>query len=98
MAIIDKPYVKADFFPFLGLLPFFKKKDTVIGIIGQTHGVIIATKPPKKPIQKINQREPSSADSVVAPSFKLSSASICGVHQFVSLSCFKSSIGKITEV
>ena len=56
---MDKPYVIAAFFPFLESSPFFKKKETVIGMIGHTQGVIIATKPPKKPIQKTNQRESS---------------------------------------
>ena len=36
-----------------------RKKLTVIGIIGQTHGVSKAKRPPKKPLRRIIQREVS---------------------------------------
>ena len=37
--------------------PFFKKKLTVIGIIGHTQGVKIASSPPNSPSRKINHND-----------------------------------------
>ena len=39
--------------------PFLRKKETVIGIIGQTQGVKIAIKPPRRPRRKIISNERS---------------------------------------
>ena len=36
---------------------FFKKKLTVIGIMGHTHGVSKANSPPINPLIKINHKE-----------------------------------------
>jgi hypothetical protein len=38
------------------------KKETVTGIIGNTHGVIKAISPPKKPKKKTDQAEASVVD------------------------------------
>ena len=45
----------------------FKKKLTVIGIIGHTQGVSKAIKPPAKPAKKMNNQEVSVEESVVSP-------------------------------
>ena len=47
-----RPYNTASFLP----PPFFKKNDTVIGIIGHTQGVKMASNPPRKPRTKIHMR------------------------------------------
>ena len=59
----------------------FKKKLTVIGIIGQTQGVNKATKPPKNPAKKINNQLVSAAVIVASP--KAFSSSITGSHKSV---------------
>ena len=46
---MKKPYKKAFEIPAFLLVAFLVKKETVNGIIGKTHGVSKATKPPKKP-------------------------------------------------
>ena len=51
--IILTPYKTASLSP----PPFFKKKLTVIGMIGHTHGVKIANSPPKKPRIKIQRSD-----------------------------------------
>ena len=60
----------------------FKKKLTVIGIIGQTQGVSKAANPHKSPIKNISMREASARSS---PSLKACSSPITGVHK-ISLS------------
>ena len=52
---------------FLRSFVRFRKKLTVIGIIGQTQGVNKAIKPPKKPAKKMNNQEVSAADTVESP-------------------------------
>ena len=65
--------------PFRLLLDFFKKKLTVIGIIGQTQGVSKAIKPPKKPLMKIQSKE--SLVVVDVCESKLRNSSITGSHK-----------------
>ena len=48
------------------LLPRLMKKLTVIGMMGHTQGVRIATKPPKRPNKNMVQREKVSAEASVA--------------------------------
>ena len=50
---IEAPYVQASRMPFFLSLVRFKKKLTVIGMIGQTHGVNKAKSPPMRPVKKI---------------------------------------------
>ena len=52
---------------FLRSFVRFRKKLTVIGIIGQTQGVNKAIKPPKKPAKKMNNQDVSAADTVASP-------------------------------
>ena len=63
---------------FFRSLVRFKKKLTVMGIIGQTQGVSKATKPPMNPAIKMNSHEVSVADIVVSPNAL--SLSMTGVH------------------
>jgi hypothetical protein len=51
ITIMEIPYTTASAIAFALLLFFFKKKLTVIGIIGHTQGVSSATNPPRKHIQ-----------------------------------------------
>ena len=51
--MIALPYNNAFVIPFARVLLFLVKKLTVIGIIGNTHGVSNAAKPPKKPVMKM---------------------------------------------
>jgi hypothetical protein len=53
--MIDIPYIIAELFP----PPFFRKKLTVIGMIGHTQGVSRAMSPPRKPRRKRDQRPES---------------------------------------
>ena len=50
--MIDIPYIIAELFP----PPFFRKKLTVIGMMGHTQGVRMATKPPSSPNRNMVQR------------------------------------------
>ena len=50
---MDAPYVHASRMPFFLSLLRFKKKLTVMGIIGHTQGVNKASNPPKNPVIKI---------------------------------------------
>ena len=76
--MIERPYVIASRIPFfLSSLARFKKKLTVIGIIGHTHGVRSAIKPPRIPRMNIFQREFSES---VSPEPKEFSSSITGVQ------------------
>ena len=52
---MKNPYTKASLFPFAGFLFPFVKKETVNGIIGKTHGVNKAIKPPMKPNKRYVQ-------------------------------------------
>ena len=52
------PYRIASLFP----PPFFKKKETVIGIIGHTQGVKMARRPPKRPKRKMSTNERSVSE------------------------------------
>ena len=66
ITIMDIPYIIASLIPFAerttfplplsSLLALFKKKLTVIGIIGHTQGVSKAMRPPRKPRRKIDHR------------------------------------------
>ena len=49
MTIMLKAYITASRIERLRDLLFLRKKLTVMGIIGHTHGVIKATRPPRKP-------------------------------------------------
>ena len=51
------PYRNASLRPFDLFSERFRKKLTVIGIIGHTQGVNKASNPPKSPAIKINQSE-----------------------------------------
>ena len=66
-----RPYKTASFLP----PPFLRKNDTVIGIIGHTQGVKMASKPPRKPRMKIHNRARTLLDvrpaSPVGASFGL---------------------------
>ena len=63
ITMIDTPYIIASLipfadrttfpFPFSSLLALFRKKLTVIGMIGHTHGVSRAMSPPRKPRRKM---------------------------------------------
>ncbi len=54
MQTMDIPYVMASRMPFFLSLPArFKKKLTVMGMMGHTHGVNSANNPPAIPIRKI---------------------------------------------
>ena len=63
ITIMDIPYIIASLmplaerttfpFPLSSLLALFRKKLTVIGIIGHTHGVSKAIRPPRKPRRKV---------------------------------------------
>ena len=50
--MIDIPYIIAELLP----PPFFRKKLTVIGMIGHTQGVSRAMSPPRKPRRKTDHR------------------------------------------
>ena len=52
ITMMDIPYIIAAPFP----PPFLRKKLTVIGMIGHTHGVRRAMRPPRKPRKKIDHR------------------------------------------
>ena len=58
--MIDAPYVHASRIPFFLSLLRFKKKLTVIGIIGHTQGVNNANNPPRKPVMNIYIQDMSS--------------------------------------
>ena len=56
--MIDRPYVMASFRPFfLSDLARFRKKLTVIGMIGQMQGIATASRPPTKPIRRMYHGE-----------------------------------------
>src|SRR5574344_551075 len=59
------------------VVPLFRKKETVIGIMGQTQGVTSATNPPSKPNKKISQREESEV-LLLPPLSKAESCAITG--------------------
>ena len=73
------PYITASRMAFFRSFVRFKKKLTVIGIIGQTQGVNKAMKPPKNPAKKINNQLVSVAVTVVSP--KAFRSSITGFHR-----------------
>ena len=50
---INKPYIDALRIASFRVVDFFMKKETVSGIIGNTHGVIKANNPAKTPKKKI---------------------------------------------
>ena len=55
--------------------PFLRKKETVIGIIGQTQGVKIAIKPPNNPNKNITHSDlPPIGDS--SPSCSAASSNL----------------------
>ena len=62
--MIDIPYIIAELFP----PPFFRKKLTVIGMIGHTQGVSRAMSPPRKPRRKSDHRLESPATPNPVPS------------------------------
>jgi hypothetical protein len=57
-AIIDKPYVTASVIALLREDERFRKKLTVMGMTGQTHGVSNAISPPMKLVRNSPQRLP----------------------------------------
>src|SRR5574344_2325336 len=57
MTMMDMPYVIASQIPWLFLLLRFRKKLTVIGMIGQMHGMRQARSPPTKPMRRIYNKE-----------------------------------------
>ena len=61
--MIDIPYIIAELFP----PPFFRKKLTVIGMIGHTQGVSRAMSPPRKPRRKRDQRPESPFPATPIP-------------------------------
>ena len=73
------PYITASRMAFFRSFVRFRKKLTVIGIIGQTQGVNKAMKPPKNPARKINNQLVSVAVTVVSP--KAFRSSITGLHK-----------------
>ena len=62
--MIDIPYIIAELFP----PPFFRKKLTVIGMIGHTQGVSKAMSPPRKPRRKREKRPEAPAAPFPDPS------------------------------
>src|SRR5574344_510644 len=64
MATMESPYANASRMAFDLSLLRFKKKDTVIGMMGHTQGVKIARKPPSKPSKNIVHKD-KEAVSVV---------------------------------
>ena len=79
---MDKPYVSASRIAFFRSFVRFRKKLTVIGIIGHTQGVSKAINPPRNPAKKMNSQEVSVAVTVVSP--KAFNSSITGVHKAAS--------------
>ena len=73
---IDTPYVTASRIAFLRSLLRLRKKLTVIGIIGHTHGVKRARNPPTSPARNMYSSELFTGLSYLASSF------ITGVHSF----------------
>ena len=57
MKMMAKPYNIASRLPWAFFSDLFRKKLTVMGIIGQTQGVNNAKKPPANPAKKINHKE-----------------------------------------
>ena len=55
---IKKPYMRPLLMPCLRLDALLVKKETVTGIMGNTHGVSRAIKPPRKPMKKIASKLP----------------------------------------
>ena len=53
ITMIETPYMQASAIDLERSLPFLRKKLTVIGIMGHTHGVKRATRPPRKQVRKI---------------------------------------------
>ena len=49
-------------------LPFLRKKLTVMGIIGHTHGVKRATRPPRKQVKKMYQSDVVEKSSALSDS------------------------------
>ena len=80
--MMDSPYVTASRMPFLrSSLARLRKKLTVIGMIGHTHGVSRATRPPAMPMKKIAHRD------LLPPSFVLLNADsslMTGFHRSAS--------------
>ena len=75
------PYITASLIDFLRSFVRFKKKLTVIGIIGHTQGVSKASTPPPNPKKKIIR---SDLSAVPPFSPKALSSSITGVHKSFS--------------
>src|SRR5574344_195030 len=61
------------------VVPRFRKKETVIGMMGHTQGVTNATRPPRSPRRKICHKEESAAFPL-PPSSKDESWSMTGVQ------------------
>ena len=104
--MMKKPYIKAFILPFL-LSPAalcFKKKLTVIGIIGKTHGVNVTKIPAKRVPKNNNQRLISSDFSSVLTSATATfsvAASSCLMSEVVELAVsmvvsVESSVGRTT--
>ena len=90
MTTILKPYVMASRIPFfLSFLARFRKKLTVIGMIGQMQGITSASRPPTKPMMKI-YRMPWLAMSLLPP--KDCNSFTTGFHQ-----AFASLLSAVTE-
>ena len=66
---------------FLSLFDLFRKKLTVIGMIGQMQGMHTANSPPMNPISRIYNREWSA---MLSPAPKARSSLITGVHSEAS--------------
>jgi hypothetical protein len=73
------PYVNASAIDFDFAVPFFKKKLIVIGIIGHTHGVNSAAKPPKNPHNMIDHHV---VVELFATTLSLAIRTSTGFHHF----------------
>ena len=86
-----------DFF----VVPFLRKKETVMGIIGHTQGVTSATRPPKSPKRKICHRDVSDV-SLSVPSSKAANWSMTGAQIRAEVPCFPprvpSATGRLSNV
>ena len=96
---IHTPYVTASRMPLLRSLLRFKKKLTVMGMMGHTQGVSNATNPPNIPKRKIPRRLVSLAS---APSSSAFSSSITGAHKSpekssAAVSTFWTSAAKVSD-
>ena len=82
--IIEKPYIKAFLIALFLFLELFKKKLTVIGIMGHTHGVSKANNPPRNPKTKIIQYDCCCTTAPFPTNYK---SSITGSQKGVSIAC-----------